>query len=107
MAHSKCLTCRARVWREGDPADHLSDLCPGCGGPLEPVSDLLELVGLRSLRGRPRSAGRALPGRSQRIAAEVRETIARHDAERQRRPDAAHGHDNRDREPSGGEPRVS
>jgi hypothetical protein len=85
MAHSKCLTCRARVWREGDPADRLRDLCPGCGGPLAPVSDLSELIGLRSLRARPRAAGRAVPDRSQRIAAEIRATIARHDAERQQR----------------------
>jgi hypothetical protein len=89
MAHAKCVTCKARVWREGDPADHLRDLCPGCGGPLVPVSDLSELIGLRSLRARPRSAGRELPDRSRQIAAEVRETIARHDAERQRRVDAA------------------
>jgi hypothetical protein len=72
MAHSRCVTCRARVWREGNPADHLRDLCPGCGGSLEPVSDLSELIGLRSLRARPRSAGRALPDRSRRIAAAIR-----------------------------------
>ena len=106
MAHSKCLTCRARVWREGDPADHLRDLCPGCGGPLEPVSDLSELIGFRSLRARPRSVGRTLPDRSQRIAAEIRATIARHDAERQRLSDAGRG-DDRDREPHDGRPRVS
>ena len=106
MAHSKCLTCRARVWREGDPADHLRDLCPGCGGPLEPVSDLSALIGFRSLRARPRAAGRVLPDRSQRIAAEIRATIARHDAERQRLTDAGRG-DDRDREPQDGRPRVS
>jgi hypothetical protein len=106
MAHSTCQTCRARVWREGDPADHLHDLCPGCGGPLEPVSDLSELLGLRSLRARPRSANRALSDRSRRIAAEIRETIARHDVDRQRRTDAGRGHD-RDREPHDGHPSVS
>jgi hypothetical protein len=106
MAHSKCLSCRARVWREGDPADHLRDLCPGCGGPLEPVSDLSELIGFRSLRARPRAAGRALPDRSQRIAAEIRATIARHDAQRQRPTDAGRG-DDRDREPHDGQPSVS
>ena len=106
MAHSRCLTCRARVWREGDPADHLRDLCPGCGGPLEPVSDLSELVGFRVLRARPRSVGRALPDKSPRIAAAIRETIARHDAERQRLTDAGRG-DDRDREPQDGRPRVS
>jgi hypothetical protein len=77
------------VWRDGDATAHLRDLCPGCGGPLEPVSDLSERVGLRSLRARPRSAGRALPDRSGRIAAEICETIPRHDAERRRRADAS------------------
>jgi len=105
MAHAKCLTCRARVWREDDPADHLRDLCPGCGGPLEPVSDLSELIGLRSLRARPRALGRALPDRSRRIAAAIGETIARHDAERQRRTDAGRG-DDRDRKPRDGRPSV-
>jgi hypothetical protein len=106
VAHAKCLTCRARVWREGDAVDHLGHLCPGCGGPLEPVSDLSELIGFRCLRARPRSLGRALPDRSQRISAEIRETIARHDAERQRRTDAGRQH-GRDREPRDGQPRVS
>jgi hypothetical protein len=88
MAHSKCLTCTARVWREGNPADHVRDLCPGCGGPLESVSDLSELIGFRSLRARPRSLHSERANRSQSIAADIRETIARHDAERQRRTDA-------------------
>ena len=93
MAHSKCLTCRARVWREGAPADHLRDLCPGCGGHLEPVSNLTELIGFRALRARPRSASGPPPDRSQHIAAEIRETIARHDAGRRRRIDAGGRHD--------------
>jgi hypothetical protein len=90
MAHSKCLACRARVWRDGPPADHLDDLCPGCGGPLEiVVGDLSELVGLRSLRARPRRlADRRPPDLSERISAQIRETIARNDAERRRRIDA-------------------
>jgi hypothetical protein len=92
------------VWREGDPADHRRDLCPGCGGPLEPVSDLSKLIGFRSLRAQPRSVGRARPDRSQRISAEIRETIARNDAERQRRTHAGRRHD---REPRDGQPNVS
>ena len=57
MAHSKCLSCRARVWREGAAGE---DLCPGCGGPLQTVAELSELVGLRRLwvRRRPRAARR-------------------------------------------------
>ena len=85
MAHSKCLTCRARVWSEGSSPD---DLCPGCGGPLEPVGELDELVGLRSLRARPKQEHHRFPDQSTRISAQIRETIARNDAERQRRIDA-------------------
>ena len=85
MAHSKCLSCRARVWREGPAADHLDDLCPGCGGPLEAVAELSELVGLRSLRARPQRNGVRAPDLSARISQQIRETIARNDAERQRR----------------------
>jgi hypothetical protein len=88
MAHSKCLACRARVWRAGPPADEVDDLCPGCGGPLETVGDLSELVGLRSLRARPRPEHRRPPDLSARISEQIRETIARNDAERQRRIDA-------------------
>jgi hypothetical protein len=88
MAHSKCLRCRARVWRDGPDADHLDDLCPGCGGPLEAVGALSELVGLRSLRARPRHARLRPPDLSERISEQIRETIARNDAERRRRIDA-------------------
>jgi hypothetical protein len=83
MAHSKCLPCSARVWRDGAASDHVDDLCPGCGGPLEAVADLSELVGLRALRSRPRSARRP-PDLSARISEQIRETIARNDAERRR-----------------------
>jgi hypothetical protein len=84
MAHSKCQYCRARVWREGSSAE---DLCPGCGGSLERVSDLSELVGLRCLRARPRSLRQSSPERFARISEQIREQIARNDAERQRRLD--------------------
>jgi len=73
MTHFKCVACRSRVWREG-PADR--DLCPGCGGPLEAVARAEELIGLRALGTRPR------PNRA--IADQIRETIARHDAARER-----------------------
>ena len=88
MAHSKCLSCRARVWREGPARDHLDDLCPGCGGPLEVVAELSELVGLRSLRARPRRSGGDASDLSARISQQIRETIVRNDSERQRRNDA-------------------
>ena len=77
MAHFKCLTCRARIWRDGAAADHAGDLCPACARPVEPVERAEELVGLRALRVRPRS--------NRSIAGDVRDTIARHDAARSRR----------------------
>ena len=80
MANFKCVPCRARVWREREPTDLPGDLCPGCGGPLEPVSAAAELIGLRSLRSRPRPPARVS---SQRVADEIRATIARHDRERE------------------------
>ena len=85
MAHSKCLFCRARVWREGSSPQ---DLGPGCGGPLQPVSDASELIGLRCLRARPRGARDSSTERFERVSAQIREQIARNDAERRRRIDA-------------------
>jgi hypothetical protein len=84
MAHFKCLRCRSRVWRD----DHADDLCPGCGDPLETVAELSELIGLRSLGSGRDRARRTPPNRSARISKQIRDTIARHDAERQRRIDA-------------------
>ena len=85
MSHFKCTACVARVWRDGDPADHDHDLCPGCGGPLEAVQRAEDLVGLRALRTRPRE------GHS--IGEQVRETIARNDAARIERLASKHGED--------------
>ena len=79
MAHFKCTPCRARVWRGGGAAEHLDDICPSCGGPLQPVERAEELMGLRALSGRP-SDRRA-------IADHIRAVIASHDAARAARVD--------------------
>jgi hypothetical protein len=79
MAHFKCLHCRSRVWLEGAQT---ADLCPGCGSELEPVAELSELVGLRALRTRPHGTHRDSPDRFDRISLQIREAIAKHDAER-------------------------
>ncbi|MDA0180583.1 hypothetical protein OJ997_09790 [Solirubrobacter phytolaccae] len=88
MSHSKCLRCRSRVWRDVPAAESAGFLCPGCGSELEPVTDLSELIGLRALRVRPRSPLRQSADHSERISQQIRQTIAAHDAERQRRIDA-------------------
>lgn len=85
MAHFKCLRCRSRVWREWPAPDPAHDLCPGCGDPLEPVTELSELVGLRKLQSRRDPLRRIAPDRSAQVSQEIREAIARHDAERRRR----------------------
>lgn len=72
MPHFRCAACVARVWRDSSASDHPLDLCPGCGGPLEPVRRAEDLIGLRALRTRPRRS----------IAEQVRDTIARNDAAR-------------------------
>jgi hypothetical protein len=77
MAHFKCAACRARVWRDGDATEHVRDLCPGCGGPLEAVVRAEDIIGLRALRTRPSAR--------MTIGDQVRETIERNDAERVRR----------------------
>ena len=79
VTHFRCTPCRARLWRDGGPAEHLDDLCPGCGGPLEPVARTEELVGLQALRTRP-------PARAT-IADHVRAVIAFNDAARARAQD--------------------
>lgn len=91
MSHTKCLHCRARVWRDTsahEPAA-AADLCPGCGGELQAVDDLSELVGLRALRVRPHQTHRDPDEHFERISQQIRDTIAAHDAEREarRRPD--------------------
>ena len=47
MPHFKCEPCKTRFHRAGHPADLVGDLCPGCGGMLEPARALSELVGFR------------------------------------------------------------
>jgi hypothetical protein len=84
MPHSKCLRCRSRVWHDRAASTDTGELCPGCGSELEPVVDLSELVGLRALQPRPHDEHRHAPDRSERISQQIRETIARHDAERRR-----------------------
>ena len=49
MPHYKCDRCRTRLYRAAGPADPGGDLCRGCGSPLEPVGDLTEIVGFKSV----------------------------------------------------------
>ena len=52
MPHSMCVACRTRLYRRGAPPELVGELCPECGGLLEPVSDLADVVGFRRITQR-------------------------------------------------------
>lgn len=56
MPHSKCVSCRTRLYSSGAPAEMVGELCPSCGGLLEPVGSLTEVVGFRRITRRPDTA---------------------------------------------------
>jgi hypothetical protein len=49
MRDFKCVACRIRTRHAGDTFGAGGDRCPGCGSPLEPVGELGEVVGFRSV----------------------------------------------------------
>jgi hypothetical protein len=53
MPHSKCVACKTRLDSSGAPAEMVGDLCPSCGGLLEPVGSLIEVIGFRRITRRP------------------------------------------------------
>jgi hypothetical protein len=73
MPHFKCVACRTRLYS----GDLISDLCRGCGSPLEPVGELAEVVGFRSIKPRDSAAG--APSTHRRLTERV-DLIARRDA---------------------------
>jgi hypothetical protein len=80
MPHFKCVACKTRLYSAGGPDDMVGDLCPGCGSLLEPVGNLAEIVGFRSIRSRDGAADNSPPGTHQRIAARVDDLFARREA---------------------------
>jgi hypothetical protein len=76
MLHFKCLACRMRLHSPAGPEDLVGDLCPGCGSLLEPVGELAEIVGFRSIKSRDGTAGDSPPGAHQRIADRVDDLFA-------------------------------
>jgi hypothetical protein len=49
MPHSKCVPCRTRLYSAAAVPDLVGDLCPDCGGLLEPVLSAAEVVGFRQI----------------------------------------------------------
>jgi hypothetical protein len=80
MPHFKCLACKTRLYSPAAPADLVGDLCPECGSLLEPVGELAEIVGFRSIRYRDGAADDSAPGRHRQIADRVDDTPARREA---------------------------
>jgi hypothetical protein len=80
MPHFKCVACKTRLYSAAGPVDLVGDLCPGCGSLLEPVGQLAEVVGFRSIRPRESAADGDALGTHQRIADRFGDFIARREA---------------------------
>jgi hypothetical protein len=79
MPHFKCVACKTRLYSAAGPDDLVGDLCPGCGSLLEPVGELAEIVGFRSIKHRD-TADDSPPGTHERIAGRVDDFFARREA---------------------------
>lgn len=80
MPHFKCVACKTRLYSAAGRDDMVGDLCPGCGSLLEPVGEVAEIVGFRSIRPRDSAADNSPPGTHQRIAEGFGDFIARREA---------------------------
>lgn len=85
MPHYKCQACRTRLRVSGKAAEFVGDLCPECGSLLEPVTELAQLVGFRSITSRGGDAATEASERQQRIAELLGELVARRTSMLERR----------------------
>jgi hypothetical protein len=76
MPHFKCVACRNRLSASEEPKADVGYLCPGCGALLEPVGELSEVVGFRSIQRRGSSDPADSAGAHQRLADSVSEIRA-------------------------------
>ena len=89
MPHYKCVACKSRLHSAGSPADDVGDLCPGCGALLEPVGELAEIVGFRSIKPGDNAFDGDAPRTHRRLADSVGDFVALREASRaQARRDA-------------------
>ena len=49
MTYLKCTSCKARLYTVARSDRLGGELCPACGAMLEPVGELVEVVGYRSI----------------------------------------------------------
>jgi hypothetical protein len=80
VPHFKCVACKTCLYSAVGPDDLVGDLCPGCGSLLEPVAQLAEIVGFRSIRDREGAVDDSPPGAHERIAGRVHDFFARREA---------------------------
>jgi hypothetical protein len=80
MPHYKCLACKTRLYSAGNPAELVGDLCPDCGVLLEPVGELAEVIGFRSIKSRDLVRGRNASGSHERNADRIGDFLTRRDA---------------------------
>ena len=80
MPHYKCEPCKTRLHSPDPQPELVGDLCPECGSLLEPVGELAEVVGYRSIRPRDSAASSEAPGTHQRIADRVDDFLTRRTA---------------------------
>jgi hypothetical protein len=80
MPDSKSVACKTRLYTPAGSENLVGDLCPGCGSLLEPVGELAEIVGFRSIKSRDCAVDDGPPGTHQRIADRVDDLFARREA---------------------------
>jgi hypothetical protein len=80
MPYFKCVACKTRLYSAAGPADLVGDLCPGCGSLLEPVGELSEVVGFRSIRSRDSASDGGASSTHRRIADRFGDLLARRES---------------------------
>lgn len=80
MPHYKCVACKTRLYSKGSPADLVGDLCPDCGTLLEPVDEVSEVLGFRSIKARDRAMRRNPRGSHERNADRIGDFLTRRQA---------------------------
>ncbi len=68
LPHYRCVACSVRLEVPGGPAELVGDLCPECGSLLEPVTELAELIGFRSITSVAAAAAPVRSASHERIA---------------------------------------
>jgi hypothetical protein len=81
MPHFKCVGCKTRLYSPASLPDVVGDLCPECGTLLEPVADLAEIVGFRSIKPRDSAwLDDGPPGTHERVAVRLDGFLDRREA---------------------------